>query len=88
MADPVSYFFDSDFWQAKTSKNSKPYQHAPVIFKIMTTDESTEIGKISKQWSGLLKEAFTDTDNFGIRSVADEAVDFILHNNYSLVPNT
>lgn len=37
-----------------------------VEFKIMTPDESTEVGKISKQWSGLLKEAFTDSDNFGI----------------------
>ena len=33
----------------------------------MTTDEENEIGKISKQWSGMLKEAFTDTDNFGIK---------------------
>ena len=24
------------------------------------------MGKISKQWSGLAKEVFTDTDNFGI----------------------
>ena len=25
-----------------------------------------EIGKVTKQWSGLVKEVFTDTDNFGI----------------------
>jgi len=37
-----------------------------VEFKIMTPDESVEVGRISKQWSGLLKEAFTDMDNFGI----------------------
>lgn len=37
-----------------------------VEFKIMTPDESQEIGRISKQWTGLLKEAFTDMDNFGI----------------------
>jgi len=37
-----------------------------VEFKVMTPDESVEVGRISKQWSGLLKEAFTDTDNFGI----------------------
>ncbi len=24
------------------------------------------MGKISKQWSGVLREAFTDSDNFGI----------------------
>jgi len=37
-----------------------------VEFKVMTPDESVEVGRISKQWAGLLKEAFTDTDNFGI----------------------
>ena len=35
----------------------------------MTPDESEEVGKISKSWSGMLKEAFTDADNFGIRLV-------------------
>ena len=34
--------------------------------KVVTPDESHEVGRISKQWAGLLKEAFTDTDNFGI----------------------
>lgn len=37
-----------------------------VEFKVMTPDGSTEVGKISKQWTGLLREAFTDADNFGI----------------------
>merc|ERR1712062_708350 len=37
-----------------------------VEFKVLSPDGSTEVGKISKQWSGLLKEAFTDADNFGI----------------------
>merc|ERR1740128_1117210 len=37
-----------------------------VEFKIMTSDETVEVGRISKQWSRLLKEAFTDSDNFGI----------------------
>lgn len=32
----------------------------------MSRDGSTQVGKISKQWSGLLREAFTDADNFGI----------------------
>ena len=34
---------------------------------MLSPDGSTEVGKISKQWSGLLREAFTDSDNFGIR---------------------
>lgn len=29
-------------------------------------DEVSNVGRISKQWSGFLKEAFTDTDNFGV----------------------
>jgi len=37
-----------------------------VEFKVISQDGSAEIGKISKQWSGLVKEAFTDADNFGI----------------------
>lgn len=37
-----------------------------VEFMVMTPDESEEVGKISKSWSGMLKEAFTDADNFGI----------------------
>jgi hypothetical protein len=32
----------------------------------LSPDGETEVGKISKQWSGLLREAFTDADNFGI----------------------
>ena len=36
----------------------------PWTFQIKKHGE--EAGRISKKWSGLLKEAFTDTDNFGI----------------------
>ena len=31
-----------------------------------TADESSFVGRVTKQWSGLVKEAFTDADNFGI----------------------
>ena len=34
-------------------------------------DEVSKIGKISKQWTGLLREAFTDADNFGIQFPID-----------------
>ncbi|GLH02244.1 Phospholipid scramblase [Gryllus bimaculatus] len=37
-----------------------------VEFKILTADGATQVGKISKQWAGLLREAFTDADHFGI----------------------
>ena len=30
------------------------------------TPDGNEVGKISKQWSGLGREAFTDSDNFGV----------------------
>ncbi|CAG9759969.1 unnamed protein product [Ceutorhynchus assimilis] len=37
-----------------------------VEFKIMSGDGEVQVGKISKQWSGLIREVFTDTDYFGI----------------------
>ncbi|CAH3185981.1 unnamed protein product [Porites evermanni] len=37
-----------------------------VEFHVLSADGQNQVGKISKQWSGLVKEAFTDTDNFGI----------------------
>lgn len=36
----------------------------PWTFLIKSGD--TEYGKITKKWSGLLKEGFTDADNFGV----------------------
>jgi len=42
-----------------------------IEFKVTLPDEVSEVGRISKQWSGLLKEAFTDTDNFGINFPMD-----------------
>ena len=37
-----------------------------VNFRITSGDGSEEIGKITKQWSGWVREAFTDADFFGI----------------------
>lgn len=37
-----------------------------VEFQVLSADGDVQVGKISKQWSGLAKETFTDTDNFGI----------------------
>ncbi|KAI1283785.1 Phospholipid scramblase 2 [Halotydeus destructor] len=37
-----------------------------VKFQVLSKDGSVEVGKISKQWSGLIREAFTDSDHFGI----------------------
>ncbi|ETE59375.1 Phospholipid scramblase 3, partial [Ophiophagus hannah] len=41
------------------------------VLRVKTRDESRGVGRISKQWSGLLKEVFTDTDNFGIQFPID-----------------
>ncbi|MBV1860989.1 MAG: hypothetical protein KUG77_21410 [Nannocystaceae bacterium] len=37
----------------------------PWTFKVMAGGH--EVGQISKKWSGLLKEAFTDADTFGVQ---------------------
>ncbi|XP_068444307.1 phospholipid scramblase 2-like [Clinocottus analis] len=42
-----------------------------VNFELKAKDGDQPIGRISKQWSGLLKEVFTDTDNFGIQFPLD-----------------
>lgn len=39
--------------------------------QILTIDEVSKIGKISKQWSGLMREIFSDSDNFGIQFPMD-----------------
>ncbi|KAK3567928.1 hypothetical protein QTP86_027288, partial [Hemibagrus guttatus] len=38
-----------------------------VIFKVMSLDEASVIGRISKQWAGLDTEMFTDADHFGVQ---------------------
>ncbi|KAH8035557.1 hypothetical protein HPB51_006313 [Rhipicephalus microplus] len=37
-----------------------------IVFDITTRDGKTKIGQITKNWSGLLREAFTDIDNFTV----------------------
>uniref|UniRef100_A0A8C9DG40 Phospholipid scramblase n=1 Tax=Prolemur simus TaxID=1328070 RepID=A0A8C9DG40_PROSS len=44
---------------------------ADIDFEVKSLDEQIVVGKISKQWSGLLREAFTDADNFGIQFPLD-----------------
>lgn len=36
------------------------------IAQVLSLDGSSQVGRISKQWMGLVKEAFTDADTFGI----------------------
>lgn len=35
-------------------------------FRIMPSDRSQEIGKVTKQWTGIVKEMLTDADNFSV----------------------
>ncbi|KAJ8357129.1 hypothetical protein SKAU_G00199230 [Synaphobranchus kaupii] len=42
-----------------------------VNFEVKSLDETTMIGTISKQWTGFLREAYTDADNFGIKFPMD-----------------
>nr|XP_012617864.1 phospholipid scramblase 1 isoform X2 [Microcebus murinus] len=44
---------------------------ADIDFEIKSLDEQIVVGKISKQWSGFVREAFTDADNFGIQFPLD-----------------
>ncbi|XP_013380673.1 phospholipid scramblase 1 [Lingula anatina] len=37
-----------------------------VIFDVKSADGEHQVGQVSKQWSGLVKELFTDADNFGV----------------------
>lgn len=39
--------------------------------QLKSLDEGSVVGKISKQWSGFVREAFTDADNFGIQFPLD-----------------
>jgi len=38
----------------------------PWTFKILMAGNEQEVGMIQKKWSGLIKEAFTDADNFWV----------------------
>ncbi|KAK7808736.1 hypothetical protein U0070_024542, partial [Myodes glareolus] len=42
-----------------------------IDFEIMSLDEKNVIGRISKHWSGFLKELLTDVDSFGIQFPLD-----------------
>ncbi|XP_039578354.1 LOW QUALITY PROTEIN: phospholipid scramblase 1-like [Passer montanus] len=37
-----------------------------IHFEVKSLDETCPVGRISKQWTGLVREMFTDSDNFGI----------------------
>ncbi|XP_054768686.2 phospholipid scramblase 2-like [Lytechinus pictus] len=42
-----------------------------IEFKIFTNDLKTQVGKVSKQWGGWLRESYTQADNFGVEFPTD-----------------
>lgn len=38
----------------------------PILFQVLSKDGEHVVGKIYKQWAGVLRETFTDADHFGI----------------------
>lgn len=45
--------------------------HMLMWCQVVSLDESSAIGRISKQWTGFEAEAFTDADNFGLQFPMD-----------------
>lgn len=42
-----------------------------IEFKVLTLNGENKVGKITKQWSGLTRELFTDADYFGVNFPMD-----------------
>ncbi|XP_004629337.2 phospholipid scramblase 1-like [Octodon degus] len=45
--------------------------YSDIDFEIKSLDEQSVVGKISRQWGGMVRAAFTDADNFGIQFPLD-----------------
>lgn len=42
-----------------------------IDFNVLTNDLQNQVGKVSKQWGGWVREAFTKADNFGVQFPTD-----------------
>ena len=51
--------------KTRTGFNNPENSDKDIDYEISSIDGSL-IGNLSKQWSGLLQESFTDADNFGV----------------------
>lgn len=62
-------FFAKRFSVLDASGNEIAQLHGPIFkpwtFRVLVQEQ--EVGKITKKWSGFLKEAFSDADNFGVQ---------------------
>uniref|UniRef100_A0A8C4SVX0 Phospholipid scramblase n=1 Tax=Erpetoichthys calabaricus TaxID=27687 RepID=A0A8C4SVX0_ERPCA len=45
--------------------------HAVVADVVLSLDGNSEVGMITKQWGGILREAYTNADNFGVQFPMD-----------------
>ncbi|KAJ8048517.1 Phospholipid scramblase 1 [Holothuria leucospilota] len=65
--------FDASLQPVLKIRGSCCYCEGPgdIDFRVMTPDESQQVGKISKQWSGHIQEYYTTADNFGINFPMD-----------------
>jgi len=78
------------WWKAKLEVQDAQHQHiltvngpccpcscgSDVEFPVSSADGSSQVGMISKQWSGFAQEFFTDAENFGISFPLDLDVKF------------
>ena len=69
---PVSYLQKLKINEKIEYPNIKKDQSDEIIAKLL------QVGMITKQWTGILKEAFTDADNFGINFPLDLDVKVIV----------
>lgn len=59
-------------WEAREISPSPPAGSCTLPpHQVKTPDESRSLGRISKQWGGLLREALTDADDFGLQFPLD-----------------
>ena len=42
--------------------------------QVLSADGTQEVGKVSKKFSGLAKEYFTDADNFGVQCTSGSII--------------
>ena len=56
-----------EFWIKDASGNDVlRIRSLGIEYEVLTLDSEKQIGKITKQWTNLVQEIFTDADNFGV----------------------
>jgi len=55
-----------------------------VCCKVSSADGAHQVGKISKQWGGFVKEYYTNADNFGVSCMLQLIIVSSCHLSFSL----